>query len=171
MLPQKLDIVVSYPSSLFPPSCEMQAGLVHMWAIIRDYCLCGLGNSRRCNLALYVPRALFVGDAFSENVFRCATASRKAFLCGNPKEKGKRSLETFLGPSFRIQLENLSPCMWFAANSSWSAHPKQEYMHFLELHFQNFLSLLTLFSPLINFNAYAFSQGGGPNCNRKFHEY
>lgn len=38
-------------------------------------------------MAVYAPRGHFVGDAFSENVFRCVTASHKALLCGNPKER------------------------------------------------------------------------------------
>lgn len=125
---------------------------------------CNLGKARRCNLAVYVPRGIF---AISENVFRYATVSHKAFVW-NLKTERRRSLETFLGPSFRIELENLSLCMWFTANN-WSAHPKQEYIHIVEFHFQNFISLLTLFSPWINCKAYAFSQGGRPNCNRKFH--
>lgn len=67
---------------------------------------CGLGNSRRCSLAVYVPKGLFIGDAFSENLFRCATASHKAFVCGNPKKTGERAWKPFwvhhLGYSLRI---------------------------------------------------------------------
>lgn len=103
-------------------------------------------------MAVYAPRGHFVGDAFSEDVFRCVIASQNALLCGNPNvwkdEKEPGNISECIS---RTQLEDLCPCIWFTANSQ-SAHPKQEYMHVLEIHSQNFVSLLTLFSSLINFN-------------------
>lgn len=165
MLPQKLEIVVSFI-------------LCHYFHLITKCrpvcCICGqlfvivvwfrLGNARRYSLAVYVPRGLFVGDEFSENVFRCATASHKAFPCGNTKER--RSLETLLGLSFRVQIENLSLCVYFTANNSWSAHPREEYSS--RASFSDFFYLCwPHFFPLISFNADAFSIGGRRNCNRQ----
>lgn len=99
---------------------------------------CSQGNSRRCRLIVCVPRGFFTGDAFflciPQFFFRCATTSQRALLYGNQIEKGK-------GPPLKIKLENLSLCMRFTANSSWSTHPKPEHIHVLELWFWYFLSL------------------------------
>lgn len=72
--------------------------------------------------------------AFHIFFFRCATTSQRALLYGNQIERGK-------GPPLKIKLENLSLCMRFTANSSWSTHPKPEHIHVLELWFWYFLSL------------------------------
>lgn len=46
-------------------------------------------------MAVCAPRGYFIGDAFSEYVFRCVTASDKALLCGNPRERWKGDWKYF----------------------------------------------------------------------------